>query len=151
MEAQRSKSQQPLLAIWLTWLVGPASFGTSFWLCKARPELCNDPPNMLLGLLLMATHLGAGGATLAMLLTGGRYRRVPEFWLLCAYWIPLTGFLLLAFLRGASEDRGKSLDGLMHACMVATVAFVAALPLAAIARRVIALHRSPTPRRNDNA
>ncbi len=131
MESQRVKPPSPLLAIWLAWLVGPASLGASFLFCLARPELCYDAPNLGLACLLVVTHLGTGLATLAMLMVRGEYRRVPEFWILFAYWVPLAGWLSPLVLAPGALHTGARFA---QFCMFAAVAVVAAMPAAGLVR-----------------
>ncbi len=83
----------PAWLFWIVWGIGPASYGASWVFCIAHPELCNDPPNLLLALMLVLTHLIAGFVTIWLVLLRGPYRNTVEFWMLMLYWAGIAGFI----------------------------------------------------------
>ena len=82
---------------WAAWLVGPATYGAAFVYCWARPEFCDDPPNVLLAFVLVLMHLAAGAMSVALLFLRGAHWRSIEFWLLMVYWIGIGVWVLPAF------------------------------------------------------
>ena len=121
-----------LIGTWLLWVLGPATFGVSFVLCSIWPDICCDPPNLLLAVLLIATHAPALVASLVLLVKPA-YRRLPEFWLLIGNWICLAGWLVPGLAAAQEADWAWGREAAFWSARCAAV-MVASLPVAGCIR-----------------
>jgi hypothetical protein len=127
--------------LWATWCVGPASYGAAFVYCWALPELCDDPPNVLLACVLMITHLAAGGMTLLLACHRSQWR-AAEFWLLIVYWFGIGGWVLPALWMEAGS---RAIDPTFPWLCTRISAVVAVLmPVAGLASRFRTRRRART-------
>ena len=93
-----TRQRLPPWFFWATWLIGPANYAMALAYCLTWPEMCDDPPNMLLAFQMVITHLIAGGMTIALVVDAGPHRFTAEFWLLTLYWGGIAGWVIIPFL-----------------------------------------------------
>jgi len=78
---------KPLSLAWLAWLLGPVGF--------VFCSLANDgDPNCSLAFVAVVGHGASVVITIFMLGALRRFRSLPEFWLMLAYWVPLAGMFV---------------------------------------------------------
>lgn len=126
--SSRTRRRLPSWAFWVVWVVGPASYGLAFAYCSAYPELCNDPPNLLIGCCLILTHLLAALGTVALIVLRGLHRRHAEFLLLLFYWAGIAGWIF-----GSSFLTPQYIVF----CVRASAALVVVIPLVGLVRMLL--------------
>lgn len=114
----------PLLLVWSSWVLGPACFA----LCSA---LNDGEPDCLLAFLAIVGH-GTAVLLTVVMTASARFRRLPEYWLVLGYWIPLAGFFLSIALESFPLGR---------ASIPTVLGWVALVPLAGAVRLVLMLRR----------
>lgn len=114
----------PLLIVWVSWILGPACFA----LCAA---LNDGEPNCLLALLAVVGH-GTAVALTLMMTASARFRRLPEYWLMIIYWVPLACLFL--------SMRIESFP-LARASMFTILGWVTVVPFAGAVRLILMLRR----------
>lgn len=108
---------RPLLVAWVSWLLGPAGFVFCAMLNDGRPDC-------FLASVAVAGHGAALILTVAMA-GSARFRRLPEFWCMLTYWVPLAFMFLAMAIDSFQLGRGS-----MHTVM----SWAALVPLAALVR-----------------
>ena len=124
--------------IWVTWLIGPASYGLAFVIYVVAPEIYyGDPdpgPDLLLACIMMLTHLAAATCTILLLIARGPHWRSPEFWVLLVYWLGIAGFIMPVFWL---TDVPGAIDPTVPWFFSrVSVAAVVLMPVVGLARRI---------------
>jgi hypothetical protein len=109
---------------WLAWLLGPVGF--------VFCSLANDgDPNCSILLVAVVGHGASVVITIIMLGALRRFRSLPEFWLMLAYWIPLAG-MFVDMTRERPTEFGR-------VCWFAVLWWAVLTPGVGIARSIVAL------------
>ena len=117
----------PLVLVWLSWTLGPVGLVYSAATNDGEPDCC-------LAFLLVGGHGAAVLLTIAMMGSQKRFARVPEFWFMLTYWVPLAGFVL-----AMATDW---LDVLGRPCLLTSLAWVVLVPAAGVVRLLRMLWRA---------
>ncbi len=132
--------------LWMTWLIGPASYGIAFFLYVVAPEIyygTPDPgPDLLLACIMMLTHLAAATCTFLLLIARGPHWRSVEFWILLVYWGGIAGWLMPALW--VTDGPGTIDPTLPWFCTRLSVVAVVLMPVMGLARRI--KYRGPSGR-----
>ena len=129
---------KPLMHAWLSWVLGPVGF-------VYCAESNDGDPDCWLAFVAVVGHAVALVLTLAMARSWSRFGRLPEFWLMLTYWIPLAGFFLsLLFAVGTGIEPQLGSVSIGRICILTTMAWVAWIPLVGFARLVFVAWRVAT-------
>lgn len=112
-------ASKALLLVWVAWVLGPACFV----FCSARND---GEPDCLLALVAVVGHGSAVLLTVVMTALA-RVRRLPEYWFMLSYWVPLAGLFL-----GMSIESSQ----LVRASLFTVLGWAALIPLAGVVRLI---------------
>src|SRR5262252_7411029 len=117
--AERRSGPEPpwAVGVWIAWVLGPgALFGLLLfiWVTTGGDPM---PAEGFAVIGLAPLEVASLLLTFGMMISPGRFRRVPEFWPLVVFWISaITLFLPLLNLR---SDRPGPSDDFIGACRIA--------------------------------
>ncbi len=133
--------------LWVTWLIGPASYVLAFVLYVVAPEIyygAPDPgPDPLLACIMMLTHLVAATCTALLLIARGPHWRSPEFWILIVYWVGIAGWIMPAFWL--TDVPGAIDPTFPWFCSRVSAAAAVLMPVVGLARRIRVRESSGQP------
>jgi hypothetical protein len=128
------------LGTWIVWAMGPGLLLATFLCVKAFPDSRREFSG--LAPLLLFGHAASALMTMGMLISHGRFRRVPEMWFLVAYWLPIA--LGIGSWLSPLRNRGSSSEFLV-ACFLAAMILAPVFPIVGGVRLALLKRRLARP------
>ena len=112
----------------------------AFSLVQLLPE--DWGTRLFLAYWLAFGHFVAGCFTVGMVVSKGKFRSVPELWLLVAYWMPIV--LGLGCLFTPLRNRSSAIE-FLFGCVLAALVLAASFPIVGGARLALRKRRLARP------